>query len=111
MFFSLPGNPKNKVSETPTDTVAKITVFNNIRIRDYSGHVDIPIAAAEEQEMLKVVNDHRHVLNIGESQEMMVGITYVISFDSRQFEPGLNSFMFACTLMLLRISIRKDILW
>jgi hypothetical protein len=44
----------------------------------------VPITAAEEKEMLKVVNDHRQVLNISDTQEMMLGIAYDMLFELQQ---------------------------
>jgi hypothetical protein len=56
---SLLAQSPTQVSEISTGTVAKGTLFNDIRIGHYTGQVDVPITAAEEQEMLKTVSDHR----------------------------------------------------
>jgi hypothetical protein len=39
-----------------------------------------------KKKFLKVVNDHWHVLNIVDTQEMMVGIAYAMSFKLQQFD-------------------------
>jgi hypothetical protein len=40
-----------------------------------------PITTAEEEEMLRVVDDHQCVLNIKDSQEMMVGNNNCLYYD------------------------------
>jgi hypothetical protein len=43
------------------------------------------VAADEERDMLRVVSDHRRLLPISDSQEMMVGIAYAMPYEVKQF--------------------------
>jgi hypothetical protein len=49
-------------------------------------HEDIVISADEEQDMLHVVSDHQRLLPISDSQEMMIGIAYAMSYEVQQFQ-------------------------
>jgi hypothetical protein len=79
-YVSLLAQSPIQVSKISTSTKAKGALFNKTRIGGYMGQEDVPIPAVEEQEMLKVVNAHRRVLNVVDTQEMMVGIAYAMSF-------------------------------
>jgi hypothetical protein len=46
-----------QVSKISTNTKEKCTLFNDTRIGYYMGHVDVSIAAVEEQEILEVVRE------------------------------------------------------
>jgi sensor c-di-GMP phosphodiesterase-like protein len=82
---SLHARSPTQSSGISINTAAKCTLFNETRIGDYMRQVDVPIAAAEEQEMLMVVNEHRRVLNISDTQELMVSIAYAMPFELQQF--------------------------
>ena len=64
----------------------KTVLFNETRLGDTTDQEDVVIAADEEQDMLRVVSDHRRLLPISDSQEMMVGIAYAMPYEVRQFE-------------------------
>jgi hypothetical protein len=85
-YVSLLARSPTLSSQVPSSTTGKGTLFNETRIGNYMNQVDVPIAAAEEQEMLKVVTDHRQALKISDSQEMMVGIAYAMPFELKQFD-------------------------
>jgi hypothetical protein len=84
--MSLLARSPTQSSEILINTAAKGTLFNQTRIGDYMGQVDVPIAAAKEQEMLKVVTDHQRALKISDTQEIMVGIAYAMPFELQQFD-------------------------
>jgi hypothetical protein len=65
---------------------AKPILYNETRIGQYTGQEEVHIAANEEQEMFCIVSDHRRVLKIDDSQEMMVGIAYAMPFEIQQFD-------------------------
>jgi hypothetical protein len=77
--------PASVTSPDPLETMSKSTLFNETRIGYYTGTEDIVVAGDEEAEMLRVVGDHRRVLNIKDTQEMMVGIAYGMPFELEQF--------------------------
>jgi hypothetical protein len=62
-------------------------LFNETRVGSYTGHEDVDIGTGyEEQEMLCIVSDHRRVLQIKDSQEMMVDVAFAMPFEIQQFK-------------------------
>jgi hypothetical protein len=74
-------DPRTTESSTPTKML-----FNETRIGHFTETVEVAIAAEEEGDMIKVVSDHRRVLKIDDSQEMMVGIAYAMPYEVSQFQ-------------------------
>jgi uncharacterized protein YpbB len=107
-FVPLLAQSPMQVSKISTSTKEKGTLFSETRIGRYMGQEDVPISAVEEQEMLKVVNYHQHVLNIADTQEMMVGITSNMPFELQQFD--LFHVCMHMALMLLRTPTRRVVL-
>jgi hypothetical protein len=72
----------------PNDAArGKPRLFNETRVGSYTEQEDIDIGTNyEEQEMLHIVSDHRRVLQIKDSQEMMVGIAFAMPFEIQQFK-------------------------
>jgi hypothetical protein len=75
----------DKGSNDPAGS-GKAKLFNETRTGSYMGQEDANIAGDEEQEMLRIVSDHRRELKIDDSQEMMVGLAFAVPFEIRQFE-------------------------
>jgi hypothetical protein len=71
---------------TQIDSPPKTVLFNKTWLGHTKDQEDIVIAADEEQDMLRVVSDHRRLLPISDSQEMMVGIAYAMLYEVRQFQ-------------------------
>ena len=75
-----------RTPEGDSDVPGKPILFNETCIGQYTGQEDVHIAADEEQQMVGVVSDHRRLLKIDDSKEMMVGIAYAMPFEIKQFE-------------------------
>ncbi len=69
-----------------TEPSGKKVLFNETRFGNFTGQEDVEVDGTEEKEMLRIVEDHRRVLKINDSQEMMVGIAYGMPFELQQFE-------------------------
>jgi hypothetical protein len=61
-------------------------LFNETRVGSYMEQEDVNIASDEEQEMHRIVCNHRRVLKISDSQEMMVGVAFAMPFEIQQFK-------------------------
>jgi hypothetical protein len=72
-------------SMEPLDSKGTLTLYNETRYGLLIEQHDIDVAGDEEQEMLRIVGDHRRVLKIKDTQEMMVGIVYGMPFELEQF--------------------------
>jgi hypothetical protein len=71
--------------DASTDPSGKATLYNETRIGPYTKQDDLDVACDEEEEMLKIVDDHRRELKIHDTQEMMVGIAYGMPYELEQF--------------------------
>jgi hypothetical protein len=70
---------------TRSDFPCKTVLFNETRLGHTKDQEDAVVAADEERDMLRVVSDHGRLLPIANSQEMMVGIAYAITYEVKQF--------------------------
>jgi hypothetical protein len=85
-FSDSPSIADSPDQPTQIDSPPKTVLFNETRLGHTKDQEDIVIAADEEQDMLCVVSDYRRLLPISNSQEMMVGIAYVMPYEVRQFQ-------------------------
>ena len=67
------------------DTGSQSILFNESRLGNVTGQEDVIVATSEDQDMIKIVTDHRRELKVGDSKEMMVGIAYAMPFELDQF--------------------------
>ena len=72
----------DSVSKDPTPPS---TLYNESRLGKVMGREDILVDTSDDQDMLKVVSDHRRELKLDDSKEMMVGIAYAMPFELDQF--------------------------
>jgi hypothetical protein len=69
---------------TQPNSPPKTLLFNKIWLGHTKDQEDIVIVTAdEEQDMLRVVSNHWRLLPIANSQEMMVGIAYAMTYEVR----------------------------
>jgi hypothetical protein len=85
-FSDSPSIADSPCQPTQFDSPPKTVLFNETRLGHTKDQEDIVIAADEEQDMLRVVSDHRRLLPISDSQEMMVGIAYAMPYEVRRFQ-------------------------
>jgi hypothetical protein len=65
----------------------KTVLFNETRLGHTKDQENVVVAANEERDMLRVVLDHRRLLPIADSQEMMLGIAYAaMPYEVQQFQ-------------------------
>jgi len=67
------------------DGACKSILFNESCIGNITGQEDLSVTFSDDQDMLQIVNDHRHELKIADSKEMMVCVTYGMPYGLEQF--------------------------
>jgi hypothetical protein len=80
-----PSTADSPCQPTQIDSPPKTVFFNKTWLGHTKDQEDIVIAADEEQDILRVVSDHRRLLPISDSQEMMGGIPYAMPYEVRKF--------------------------
>ena len=68
------------------DPVSHSILFNESRLGNVTGQEDVVVETSDDQDMLKIVTDHRRELKVDDSKEMMVlGIAHAMPFELDQF--------------------------
>jgi hypothetical protein len=68
------------------DSNVSSILYNETRIGNCTGLEDVSVGGeAADQEMLRVVGDHRRELKLADTKEMMVAIAYGMPFELAQF--------------------------
>jgi hypothetical protein len=75
----------NTTTDSTGESAGKSILFNETRIGLYTSQEDVPVAGDEGKEMLQIVDDHRRVLKIDDSKELMVGLACAMPFELQQF--------------------------